>query len=185
MTYTVTIINGDKAIPVGSQLAVTTSTNSPIKGNKCITSTPAGTVGDIALGGPLAQLQAANLVITCQFDVTVTNTHKLQGQINPINVTARFTNTGNDAAFHIPHASSDFVPVYTGASLSSLAVTPALSETKFYTGKCILEYGVPSKIAASCQPTISTKSLSYVAHLHFLELRAAWTQDATVKNHLC
>lgn len=135
VTYTVTIINGDKAVPVGSQLAVTTSTNSPIKDNKCITSTPIGTVGDIALGGPLAQLQAPNLVITCHFDVTVTNTHKLQGQINPINVTARFTNTGNNAAFHIPNATSDAVPVYTGGIMRGLAVAPAPTENKYYNGE--------------------------------------------------
>lgn len=137
VTYTVTLVVGNKAVPAGSKLAVATSTGDSIIGNIC--STPNGTMGDITINAALPQLQRldANLVLSCQFKIRVTTLHKQNGQIDPVGVTAEFTYTGNDAAFHIPVATSEAVPVYTGGMLTGLAVAPAPVEDKFYNSEIL------------------------------------------------
>lgn len=137
VTYTVTMINGDKEVPANSQLGVTTSIGVDILNKTCATKIPEGTAGEITLDAPDLPSLPAGMVITCSFQVTVTNDHKLKGQIDPITVSAQLSGTNilNDAPFHILNATSQPVPVYTGGSLSSVGVNAAPAENKFYTGK--------------------------------------------------
>lgn len=129
VTYTVLIVVGDKVVPVGSKLSVTTSISATMTDNKC----NAGNAGDITLGADTPELPT-NLVLACTFDVTVTSIHKLAGQIDPILVTAVFTNTGNDDAFYIPPVSSPAVPVYTEGSLTAPTTDASSASSTYYTG---------------------------------------------------
>lgn len=130
VNYTVLILVGDKEVPQGSKLSVTTNISVAMTGGVC----DAGSAGNIILGGSTPKLPT-KLVITCHFYVTVTPDHKMAGQIDPILVTAVFTNTSNDDAFYIPPVTSPAVPVYTGGSITVPTSDASTDSTPYYTGE--------------------------------------------------
>lgn len=132
MRYKIVIINGNRTIPANSRLDVTTNGGYTVSG-PCKYGVSETTVPLQSPNLPAVPLHEA---ITCEFDVTITETHKDNGELGPFQITAQLSGTGVDRAHYIKPVNTQSIPVHTGGQLSNInsQVVPGDSTT-YHTGR--------------------------------------------------
>lgn len=144
--YTVTLSTGYKDVTVGNQLDILTSIG-VVPSEPCSLDDGGG---DISLGVALGSDQPlgsdtipSNQQLTCSFEVHVTDTHQLQGEIAPFTVTANYS--GPDTwtrEYFVPSVVTTSVPVYTGTTLEAPTSQVVEVVNSYYSGGLILNQGL-------------------------------------------
>jgi hypothetical protein len=121
VTYTITIINGDVAVPAGNFSFVVNSTD-PAYAAAPVTCSPA--VG--------AAIPAASAIV-CSFPITVTAAHITATQLPPF--VATITSVASAGGYTLTH-NGPAVNLYTTASLTTAAPVIISNDTTFINGTC-------------------------------------------------
>lgn len=139
--YHITFINGNRTIPAGNHLHITT--DSGVVLDPC----QAGGVNVSSSGGSLSAIPPQTAV-TCIILVAVNATHQAAGEVAPFNVTAALSGPDITSAFFIPQIATPSVAVYTGGMLSGLHSQVVLDNGTYYQGRCaVLQWCTNQRIA--------------------------------------
>lgn len=132
--YTITIRTGDKDVPEsssgdGNHLEIITDGHGNLTGT-CTMST----TGDIPLGTSLAlPTIPKHRDIVCKHFVRVTQLHQDLAKLPAFNISAFFTGPNmTNLEFHVPSATTQDVPVYTGGVLAQPTSRVLQSPGKYY-----------------------------------------------------
>lgn len=154
--YTLTLINGDLAVPSGSKFMLNMANT--------ISYTGLGCNGGGAIIPGTAVTYAAALavrgVITCTFNVPVTAAHVTAGKIPEFTVSAQWTNNAGvalDDAYTIPQLTVASVPVVTGQ--------PTLLPVKYTVAGSSLVSGKKCLRGQRCNWKPSAAGLGYMADI--------------------
>lgn len=142
--YKVTIVTGNRTIPAGNHLSITTGTGVVV--SPC----QAGDV-DVSIGGVAIPADIPpQTAITCTIEVAVDNTHKAAGEVAPFILTAALGGPNITSAFFIPRITTPSVAVYTGGELSTLDSQVVLADGSYYQGGFCWQLALQGLVGQIC-----------------------------------